>query len=90
MLILLSGFVLLILKVLQVDPVAQYSWLTVCIPFALAVVWMEFLEPWLGLDVMRQRREQKRFMARFQLKGQHLSWVGGRVNRVNRKIKKKE
>ena len=33
------GVVLLVLKLMEIGPVAQWSWLYVLTPFALAVVW---------------------------------------------------
>ena len=33
------GIVLLVLKLMEIGPVAQWSWLYVLTPFALAVVW---------------------------------------------------
>ena len=52
------GALLLALKVLGVEPVASWSWWWVLSPFALAIVWWEWLERLLGFD--RRRRPEYR------------------------------
>ncbi|MEY4862976.1 MAG: hypothetical protein RLZ51_1071 [Pseudomonadota bacterium] len=52
------GAVLLALKALGVEPVAGWSWWWVLSPFALTVIWWEWLERLLGFD--RRRRPDDR------------------------------
>ncbi|HEX5487491.1 TIGR04438 family Trp-rich protein [Limnobacter sp.] len=86
MIFLLFGFLLLVLKLSQIEPVSQWTWIMVSLPFAVAVVWMELIEPLMGLDALRQRREQKRFLARFDRDKQTSGLMShGQVTRLERK-----
>lgn len=38
------GLILLVMKYLEVDPVAQWSWLVVLAPFGLAVAWWSWAD----------------------------------------------
>lgn len=88
MIFLLFGFLLLVLKLSQIEPVSEWTWIMVSLPFAVAVVWMELIEPLLGLDTMRQRREQKRFLARFDRDKPNAGLLSqGQVTRLERKSK---
>ncbi len=51
------GVILLLLKWLELGPVATWSWWIVLAPFALALVWFEVLEPLLGLDKKKAHSE---------------------------------
>ena len=44
------GIVLLLLKWTEFGPIARLSWWWIIVPFILAFVWFEFLEPMLGFD----------------------------------------
>jgi small Trp-rich protein len=44
------GVVLLLLKLIGIDPVAQWSWWWISAPFILALIWFELFEKRLGLD----------------------------------------
>jgi len=44
------GVVLLLMKWLEFGPVAHWSWWIVLLPFGLALVWFEVVEPFFGLD----------------------------------------
>lgn len=44
------GVILLILKLLAVGPVAEWSWWWVTAPFVVALIWFELFEKRLGLD----------------------------------------
>ena len=47
------SLLVLILKVLEVSPVAGWSWWYVCIPFIITVLWFELGEPLFGFDKKR-------------------------------------
>lgn len=64
MIFILLGIVLLSLKLVDVDPVASWAWHFFAVPFIVAIVWFECLEPLLGLDVRRQLRKKRQFEAR--------------------------
>ncbi|QHJ00700.1 TIGR04438 family Trp-rich protein [Xylophilus rhododendri] len=58
------GIVLLALKWLEIGPVAQWSWLVVLAPFALAAAWWVYSD-WSGLTARRQaERDEARKKAR--------------------------
>jgi small Trp-rich protein len=42
--------IILLLKILEVDPVAKWSWFYVAIPFVLLAFWWEYLSKWIGWD----------------------------------------
>lgn len=44
------GALLIVLKWLEVGPLAQWSWWWVLLPLALAFAWFELIEPFFGLD----------------------------------------
>ena len=44
------GVLLVLMKWFEVGPVGQWSWWIVLIPFALALLWFEVVEPFFGLD----------------------------------------
>jgi small Trp-rich protein len=60
------GVVFIVLKWLGVAPVAGWSWWWVLLPFALAFVWWEVIDPMFNISKKRamndmaQRQEQRR------------------------------
>ncbi len=44
------GVVLLLMKWFEFGPVGQWSWWIVLLPFGLALLWFEIIEPFFGLD----------------------------------------
>ena len=44
------GVVLIVLKGLEVGPLAEWSWWWVLAPLAVAILWFEVIQPLLGLD----------------------------------------
>ena len=44
------GVILLLMKWFEFGPVGQWSWWVVLIPFGLALLWFEIIEPFFGLD----------------------------------------
>ncbi len=74
MILIVAGVLLIVLKLLEVDPVAALSWWWILSPLALAFVWFEFLEKALGFD----RR-----------KAEHVEWAQRRKERVEASFKDK-
>ena len=48
--VLAVGVVLLLMKGFDVGPVAHWSWWVVLLPFAIALLWFEVIEPYFGFD----------------------------------------
>ena len=67
MILIVAGVLLLVLKLLEVGPVAELSWWWTLSPLVLAFVWFEFLEKPLGFD---------------KRKADHLEWEQRRKERV--------
>ncbi len=44
------GVLLVLMKWFEFGPVGHWSWWVVLIPFALALLWFEIIEPFFGLD----------------------------------------
>ena len=44
------GVLFLMLKWFEVGPIANWSWWFVLLPFGLALLWFEVVEPFFGLD----------------------------------------
>lgn len=62
---LVIGIILLVLKILGVGFAATLSWWWVLLPFALAFVWWEIIDPMFGLSQKRaMRRMDERAQAR--------------------------
>jgi small Trp-rich protein len=61
MIFILLGVLLLTLKLGGVHPVSDWAWFSIAIPFLLAIVWFEVLEPLLGLDAKRQQMLKRKF-----------------------------
>jgi small Trp-rich protein len=56
MILVWAGLALVVLKLLEIGPVAEWAWWWVLAPFALGLVWFEWGEKLLGLD--RQSTDQ--------------------------------
>ena len=54
------GVIIFLLKVLEIDPVARWSWIWVLSPFALAFVWWEFITPMIGWDKKMAEKKMKK------------------------------
>jgi small Trp-rich protein len=54
------GLILLALKYLEIDPVNNWSWLTVLLPFGLAVAWWYWADSTGYTKRKAMQREQKR------------------------------
>lgn len=64
MLFVLLGVALLIMKLSGADPVADWPWVDIALPFLFAICWFELVEPRLGLDIRRQALRRRQFEAR--------------------------
>jgi small Trp-rich protein len=42
--------IILLMKIADINPVANWHWFYVMLPFALLVFWWEFLSKWIGWD----------------------------------------
>ena len=42
--------IILLLKILEIDPVARWSWFWVLVPFAVVFLWWEVIAPMVGWD----------------------------------------
>ena len=51
------GVLFLMLKWFEVGPVATWSWWLVLLPFGLALLWFEVVEPFFGLDKKKAHDE---------------------------------
>ncbi len=60
------GLFILFFKLLNITPFAELEWFVVCIPFVMAVLWFELLEPMLGLDKKREARRLQAFQNEIQ------------------------
>lgn len=67
MILIVAGVLLVVLKLLEVGPVADLAWWWVLSPLLLAFVWFELLEKPLGFD---------------KRKADHLEWEQRRKERV--------
>lgn len=75
------GVVLVLLKVLSVAPVADWSWLWVLLPFGLAVLWWA----WADKSGMTQRKAMKRMDERKEARRQKALEALGQGDRQRRK-----
>lgn len=64
MIFIFLGIVLLSMKLAGVQPVDGWEWHFIAIPFVVAMLWFEWVEPLLGLDVKRQLDRKRQFEAR--------------------------
>ena len=60
------GIVLLVLKYLEIGPVATWSWLVVFLPFGLAVAWWAWADATGYTKRKAMEREDKRRLARIE------------------------
>ena len=60
------GIVFLVLKYLEIGPVAAWSWLIVLLPFGLAVVWWAWADATGYTKRKAMEREEKRRLARIE------------------------
>ena len=51
------GIILLALKLLEIGPVAAWSWWWILAPFAMAFLWWEIIDPMFSLSQKRAMRE---------------------------------
>lgn len=54
------GVIILILKLLDISPVGEWSWWWVSAPFIVALIWFELFEKRLGLDKKKAFDELER------------------------------
>ena len=65
------GALLMVLKWLEIDPVAQWSWWWILLPLALAFAWFEVIQPLFGFDQRKKmddhyaKLRRKRIAAQF-------------------------
>jgi small Trp-rich protein len=52
------GALLIVLKWLEIGPMAQWSWWWILLPLALAFAWFELIEPLFGLDRRKAVEDQ--------------------------------
>ena len=52
--------IILIMKIADINPVANWSWFYVLLPFALLAFWWEFVSKWIGWD---KRNAEKKMAA---------------------------
>ena len=67
MILVWTGVILVVLKLLDVGPLVEVSWWWILAPLALAIVWFEWIEKLVGMD----RRNVE-----------HLEWEQRRKERV--------
>jgi small Trp-rich protein len=70
------GVVLLLMKWLEFGPVANWSWWIVLLPFGLAWIWFEVVEPYFGLDKKKAHDDIDKVKAERIRKG-----VGNRITK---------
>ncbi len=51
------GVMMLLMKILDIDPVARWSWIWVLLPLVLVFIWWEFITPMIGWD--KKQAEKK-------------------------------
>jgi small Trp-rich protein len=66
MIFILLGILLLTMKLGGVDPVSDWEWFSIAVPFFLAICWFEVIEPLLGLDARRQQFKKRQLEARIK------------------------
>ena len=54
------GVIIFLLKILEIDPVARWSWIWVLLPFGLAFVWWEVITPMIGWDKKMAEKKMKK------------------------------
>lgn len=58
--LMIIGVILLLLKIADIGPVGNLSWLWVLSPFAAAFVWWEVICPLIGWDKRQAQRKMKK------------------------------
>jgi len=51
--------IILLMKILDFDPVARWSWLWVLVPFVALFVWWEVITPMIGWDKKQAEKKMK-------------------------------
>lgn len=51
--------IILLMKLLDIDPVARWSWLWVLLPFVALFVWWEVIAPMIGWDKKQAEKKMK-------------------------------
>jgi small Trp-rich protein len=64
MIFILIGILLLILKLIGHHPVSDWDWFVFSVPFCLALIWFEIIEPMLGLDIKNEHLKNRQFEER--------------------------
>lgn len=82
---LMLGVLGVILKYLEIGPVAQWSWWVVLIPFALALAWWAWAD-WSGYTKRKIiERENARKQARIDRQRSNLGLLSSKSNRAKRR-----
>ena len=58
--------VILLMKIAEINPVANWDWWQVMLPFALLFFWWEFLSKWIGWDKRTAERKMAEDMKQSQ------------------------
>jgi small Trp-rich protein len=58
--------VILLMKIADINPVANWSWFYVMLPFAILFFWWEFLSKWIGWDKRAAERKMAEEMKQNQ------------------------
>ena len=66
MIFILLGIILLTMKLGDVHPVGNWEWISIALPFIMAICWFELIEPLLGLDIRRQRIKKRQMDAKIR------------------------
>ena len=82
---LVLGIILLLLKYLEIGPVAAWSWYTVLAPFGLAALWWAWAD-WSGYTKRKIiERENARKQARIDRQRSNLGLLSSKSNRAKRR-----
>ena len=60
MYLVIVAVLILVMKLAEFGPVANWSWLWVLLPFALLFFWWEFLSVWIGWDKKKAAQKMVR------------------------------
>lgn len=81
---LMLGVLGVLLKYFEVDPIAQWSWWVVLIPFPLAMAWWSWAD-WSGYTKRKaMERESERKQARIDRQRSQMGMLDSRSNRKRR------
>ena len=82
---LMLGVLGALLKYLEIDPVAQWAWWTVLVPFGLALAWWSWAD-WSGYTKRKViERENARKQARIDRQRSNLGLLSSKSNRAKRR-----